>query len=105
MLTTPKTDGKKSFKNMARGGIRTVKKILSFSLIERVILSAGAMLIFSVSFQIRPNARRRLSWNILQYIYQVFFRNLEMFLLISPMAFHSLLYLASLALKAQANHA
>ena len=28
------------------------KKIWSFSLIERVILSAGAMLIFSVSFQI-----------------------------------------------------
>ena len=28
------------------------KKIGSFSLIERVILSAGAMLIFSVSFQI-----------------------------------------------------
>lgn len=28
------------------------KKIFSFSLIERVILSAGAMLIFSVSFQI-----------------------------------------------------
>ena len=27
-------------------------KIVSFSLIERVILSAGAMLIFSVSFQI-----------------------------------------------------
>jgi hypothetical protein len=27
------------------------KKIGSFSLIERVILSAGAMLIFSVSFQ------------------------------------------------------
>lgn len=30
----------------------TMKKIGSFSLIERVILSAGAMLIFSVSFQI-----------------------------------------------------
>jgi hypothetical protein len=29
-----------------------IKKIGSFSLIERVILSAGAMLIFSVSFQI-----------------------------------------------------
>jgi len=29
-----------------------MKKIGSFSLIERVILSAGAMLIFSVSFQI-----------------------------------------------------
>ena len=28
------------------------KKLFSFSLIERVILSAGAMLIFSVSFQI-----------------------------------------------------
>ena len=28
------------------------QKIFSFSLIERVILSAGAMLIFSVSFQI-----------------------------------------------------
>jgi hypothetical protein len=28
------------------------KKIGSFSLIERVILSAGAMLIFSVSFQL-----------------------------------------------------
>ena len=28
------------------------EKIFSFSLIERVILSAGAMLIFSVSFQI-----------------------------------------------------
>lgn len=28
------------------------KKTFSFSLIERVILSAGAMLIFSVSFQI-----------------------------------------------------
>ena len=31
---------------------RKSTKILSFSLIERVILSAGAMLIFSVSFQI-----------------------------------------------------
>ena len=31
---------------------RLDEKILSFSLIERVILSAGAMLIFSVSFQI-----------------------------------------------------
>jgi hypothetical protein len=31
---------------------RTQKKNGSFSLIERVILSAGAMLIFSVSFQI-----------------------------------------------------
>ncbi|KAF0325540.1 hypothetical protein GQ607_007291, partial [Colletotrichum asianum] len=31
---------------------RNAKKIGSFSLIERVILSAGAMLIFSVSFQI-----------------------------------------------------
>jgi hypothetical protein len=32
--------------------IQNAKKIGSFSLIERVILSAGAMLIFSVSFQI-----------------------------------------------------
>lgn len=31
---------------------KKTKKIWSFSLIERVILSAGAMLIFSVSFQI-----------------------------------------------------
>lgn len=31
---------------------RIKKKTGSFSLIERVILSAGAMLIFSVSFQI-----------------------------------------------------
>ena len=31
---------------------KEIKKIGSFSLIERVILSAGAMLIFSVSFQI-----------------------------------------------------
>ncbi|PLN85330.1 hypothetical protein BDW42DRAFT_160925 [Aspergillus taichungensis] len=31
---------------------RREKKTGSFSLIERVILSAGAMLIFSVSFQI-----------------------------------------------------
>ena len=61
--------GKKSSKNMTRGGIRTVKKILSFSLIERVILSAGAMLIFSVSFQIRPNARRHLPLDELQNIY------------------------------------
>ena len=30
-----------------------MKKIGSFSLIERVILSAGAMLIFSVSFQLK----------------------------------------------------
>ena len=35
-------------------------KIFSFSLIERVILSAGAMLIFSVSFQIdqMPEGKR-----------------------------------------------
>jgi hypothetical protein len=33
-------------------GKKFTKKIGSFSLIERVILSAGAMLIFSVSFQI-----------------------------------------------------
>jgi hypothetical protein len=33
-------------------GARRPPKIGSFSLIERVILSAGAMLIFSVSFQI-----------------------------------------------------
>ena len=32
--------------------VRDKKKTGSFSLIERVILSAGAMLIFSVSFQI-----------------------------------------------------
>ncbi|PWY80655.1 hypothetical protein BO70DRAFT_362604 [Aspergillus heteromorphus CBS 117.55] len=32
--------------------VRVGKKTGSFSLIERVILSAGAMLIFSVSFQI-----------------------------------------------------
>jgi len=32
--------------------LRKGKKTFSFSLIERVILSAGAMLIFSVSFQI-----------------------------------------------------
>ena len=31
---------------------KKAQKIGSFSLIERVILSAGAMLIFSVSFQI-----------------------------------------------------
>ena len=31
---------------------KNCQKIGSFSLIERVILSAGAMLIFSVSFQI-----------------------------------------------------
>ena len=29
----------------------TSKKLFAFSMIERVILSAGAMLIFSVSFQ------------------------------------------------------
>jgi len=34
------------------------KKTFSFSLIERVILSAGAMLIFSVSFQIDQMSRR-----------------------------------------------
>jgi hypothetical protein len=41
-----------------------MKKTCSFSLIERVILSAGAMLIFSVSFQIDqvgflPGERKR----------------------------------------------
>ena len=36
-----------------------MKKIGSFSLIERVILSAGAMLIFSVSFQIDQMPRRQ----------------------------------------------
>jgi hypothetical protein len=35
-----------------------MKKTCSFSLIERVILSAGAMLIFSVSFQIDQMFRR-----------------------------------------------
>ena len=52
--------------------IEPAQKILSFSLIERVILSAGAMLIFSVSFQIRPNARRR-RYKALSNIYTNFF--------------------------------
>ncbi len=37
---------------LSKVGKKWLKKIWSFSLIERVILSAGAMLIFSVSFQI-----------------------------------------------------
>jgi hypothetical protein len=58
--------GSKSHQKMAKKGLKRLrtakrireskgenaKKIGSFSLIERVILSAGAMLIFSVSFQI-----------------------------------------------------
>ena len=46
---------------------REGKKIGSFSLIERVILSAGAMLIFSVSFQIdqMPEGKIKLSILIL----------------------------------------
>jgi len=38
--------------------LKNSKKTFSFSLIERVILSAGAMLIFSVSFQIDQMSRR-----------------------------------------------
>ncbi|KAJ5164924.1 uncharacterized protein N7500_006754 [Penicillium coprophilum] len=43
------------------------KKIGSFSLIERVILSAGAMLIFSVYFQLTicPEGRNKYSWTSL----------------------------------------
>jgi hypothetical protein len=41
---------KKNQKKIREVGVRGQKKIGSFSLIERVILSAGAMLIFSVSF-------------------------------------------------------
>jgi hypothetical protein len=40
----------------------------SFSLIERVILSAGAMLIFSVSFQIDQMSEDEIDSNILIYI-------------------------------------
>ncbi|KAL5359576.1 hypothetical protein BJX96DRAFT_59630 [Aspergillus floccosus] len=41
--------------------VNAKKKTGSFSLIERVILSAGAMLIFSVSFQIdqMPEGERK----------------------------------------------
>jgi hypothetical protein len=44
------------------------KKNLSFSLIERVILSAGAMLIFSVSFQIDQMSEDEVVGNVLAYI-------------------------------------
>jgi hypothetical protein len=46
------------------------QKIGSFSLIERVILSAGAMLIFSVSFQIdqMPEGREN---RLFKYIYPI----------------------------------
>jgi hypothetical protein len=44
------------------------KKNGSFSLIERVILSAGAMLIFSVSFQIDQMSEDEIHSNILVYI-------------------------------------
>ena len=47
---------------------RTWPKIFSFSLIERVILSAGAMLIFSVSFQIDQMPEGENNSN-LSYIY------------------------------------
>lgn len=40
----------------------------SFSLIERVILSAGAMLIFSVSFQIDQMFRRTKAYKNKKYI-------------------------------------
>jgi hypothetical protein len=41
----------------------------SFSLIERVILSAGAMLIFSVSFQIDQMPEGEVDKNKVIYIY------------------------------------
>jgi hypothetical protein len=41
----------------------------SFSLIERVILSAGAMLIFSVSFQIDQMPEGEVDENKVIYIY------------------------------------
>jgi predicted membrane protein len=47
---------------------RFAKKNLSFSLIERVILSAGAMLIFSVSFQIDQMSEDEVVGNLLAYI-------------------------------------
>jgi hypothetical protein len=40
----------------------------SFSLIERVILSAGAMLIFSVSFQIDQMSEDEIDSDVLIYI-------------------------------------
>ena len=46
---------------------RPGKKICSFSLIERVILSAGAMLIFSVSFQIDQMPEGREVYSRLKY--------------------------------------
>jgi hypothetical protein len=47
---------------------KSAKKNGSFSLIERVILSAGAMLIFSVSFQIDQMSEDEIHGNILIYI-------------------------------------
>ena len=47
---------------------QNIKKIGSFSLIERVILSAGAMLIFSVSFQIDQMPEGEKFWFISLYI-------------------------------------
>ncbi len=44
------------------------KKIGSFSLIERVILSAGAMLIFSVSFQIDQMPEGKENGQLIKYI-------------------------------------
>ena len=46
------------------------KKTLSFSLIERVILSAGAMLIFSVSFQIDQMPEGENLFSIIDNIFQ-----------------------------------
>ena len=50
---------------------RNVQKIGSFSLIERVILSAGAMLIFSVSFQIdqMPEGKLKLNYFIIDSLF------------------------------------
>jgi hypothetical protein len=51
--TTSRTCDLDNVHHVTRGqASTTAKKNGSFSLIERVILSAGAMLIFSVSFQI-----------------------------------------------------
>jgi hypothetical protein len=50
---------------------RFAKKNLSFSLIERVILSAGAMLIFSVSFQIDQMSEDEVVEIFLTYIVHV----------------------------------
>ena len=50
LQTTPERPQKQHTSQMR--SVKVAKKTGSFSLIERVILSAGAMLIFSVSFQI-----------------------------------------------------